>query len=60
MIGKFPAWHNYNATYLERVFTTNELREEVEGVSIVLGGVVDVSSAPGVGAQVAGWVPQGI
>ncbi len=26
------AWHNYNATYLERAFTTKELRKEFEGV----------------------------
>jgi hypothetical protein len=25
------AWHNYNATYLERAFTTKELRKEFEG-----------------------------
>jgi hypothetical protein len=26
------AWHNYNATYLERAFTTKELRKEFEGM----------------------------
>lgn len=32
--GKYWAWFNYNATYLERAFTTKELRTEFEGVFI--------------------------
>lgn len=35
--GKYWAWFNYNATYLERAFTTKELRTEFEGVFI--GGI---------------------
>jgi hypothetical protein len=37
--GQYWAWHNRNATYLERVFTTKELRREYEGVFIAaIGG----------------------
>jgi len=33
------AWHNYNATYLERAFTTKELRKEFEGIFFgMIGG----------------------
>jgi hypothetical protein len=32
LTAQFRAWHNYNATYLERAFTTKELRDEYEGV----------------------------
>jgi len=32
--GDYRAWHNYNATYLERAFTSKELRVEYEGVFI--------------------------
>lgn len=32
--GKYRAWANYNATYLERTFTSKELRKEYEGVFI--------------------------
>jgi len=35
--GEYRAWHNYNATYLERAFTTKELRRDFEGVYI--GGI---------------------
>lgn len=28
----YRAWHNYNATYLEKAFTTRELRQEYEGI----------------------------
>ena len=31
---KYWAWHNYNATYLERAFTTRELRKDFEGIFI--------------------------
>jgi hypothetical protein len=32
--GEHRIWSNYNATYLERAFTTKELRKEYEGVFI--------------------------
>ena len=35
--GEYQAWHNYNATYLERVFTSKELRTDYEGFFI--GGI---------------------
>jgi hypothetical protein len=28
---KYRSWHNYNATYLERAFTTKELHDDFEG-----------------------------
>ncbi len=35
--GDFWAWHNYNATYLEKAFTTRDLRQEYEGPMIAVG-----------------------
>jgi hypothetical protein len=35
--GKYWAWYNYNATNLERAFTSKELRQDFEGVFI--GGI---------------------
>jgi hypothetical protein len=35
---KFWSWHNFNATYLERAFTTKELSDRYEGVAFVAVG----------------------
>lgn len=36
---QFWAWHNYTATYLERTFTTKELRVDYEGIVFgIVGG----------------------
>jgi hypothetical protein len=35
---QFWAWHNFNATYLERAFTTKELHDRYEGVVIAIFG----------------------
>jgi hypothetical protein len=34
----YRAWHNYNATYLDKAFTTRELRREYEGIGWVAFG----------------------
>jgi hypothetical protein len=35
---RYWSWHNYNATYLERAFTTKELHDNFEGVFFGVGG----------------------